>query len=94
MTVAPASRSVTVSWDAIHCSQRNGDITGYAVLFQCVNGTVLSDRTVMNQAFMASALTPFTNYSFRVAGVNSEGPGPFSDEIPILTDEEGILPTL
>ena len=44
------------------------------------------DRTL---TFTASGLTPHTNYIFRVAGVNSNGTGPYSSDITVLTDEDG-----
>ena len=39
--------------------------------------------------FTASGLTPHTNYSFGVAGVNSNGTGPYTNVMLILTDEDG-----
>ena len=45
----------------------------------------------MDRTFTASGLTPYTNYTFRVAGVNSNGTGPYTNTITILTDEDGKL---
>ena len=83
VTSSTTSRSVTVSWDDIECLERNGEITGYTVVFQ------QQGRNVTERNFTASGLTPHTNYTFRVAGVNSNGTGPFSANLIILTDEEG-----
>ncbi len=44
---------------------------------------------VTELAFTANGLTPFTNYTFRVAGVNSANTGMYSDIIIITTFEEG-----
>ena len=46
---------------------------------------------VIDRTFTASELTPHTNYTFRVAGVNSNGTGPYSNDITVLTDEDGKL---
>ena len=84
-----ASRSVSVSWTTIDCIERNGVITGYEVEFRRVDGTATTDGEVVGQTFTASGLQPYTVYTFQVAGVNSEGRGPFTDTIIIPTDEDG-----
>ena len=43
---------------------------------------------VMGQSFTASGLTPNTNYTFRVAGVNANGTGPFTESITINTSTD------
>ena len=59
-------------------------ITNYSGMLVGGPGEVnLMDRTLT-----ASGLTPHTNYTFRVAGVNSAGTGPFTDII-LTTAEEG-----
>ena len=82
------SRSVSVSWIKIRCIERNGQITKYTVEFQEVGGAPIPG-VVVNNNFTASGLSPYTNYTFRVAGVNDNGTGPFSDVTSILTEEEG-----
>ena len=82
------SRSVSVSWSKIECIERNGPITKYTVEFQEVGGAPIPG-VVVNRIFTASGLTPYTNYTFRVAGVNDNGTGPFSNVTNILTEEEG-----
>ena len=80
------SRSFIVTWESIECSERNGIITGYAVGFQEENGASVPGD-VMGESFTASGLTPHTVYTFRVAGVNSNGTGPFTN-FSIQTDED------
>ena len=82
------SRSVSVSWDAIDCSERNGEITNYTVELQSPRGIMIPGE-VVGQTFTASGLTPHTNHTFRVAGVNSNGTGPFTDAVIITTNNEG-----
>ena len=83
------SRSVSVSWDAIDCIERNGVITGYTVEFQEQGGARIPGE-VVGQTFTANGLTPQVNHTFRVAGVNRNGTGPFTDIITILNNEDGI----
>ena len=81
------ARSVSVSWNEIECIERNGMITNYTVEFSSLGGSVIPGVLMVERRFTASGLTPFTNYTFRVAGVNSIGAGPFSDLITIQTVE-------
>ena len=86
------STSVNLNWLKIDCIERNGVITDYTVVFQEQGGAVIpGDVNVMNRTFTASGLTPHTNYIFRVAGVNSNGAGPYSSDITVLTAEDGKL---
>ena len=90
MILSTTSRSVSVSWSTIECIKRNGEITNYTVVFQEQGGAVIpGEVNVMDRAFTASGLTPHTSYTFRIAGVNSNGTGPYTNTIVILTDEEG-----
>ena len=67
-------------------------ITNYTVVFQEQGGAVIPcEVNVMYRIFTASGLTPHTNYIFRVAGVNSNGTGPFSNEITVLTNENSKM---
>ena len=86
-TSSITSRSISVSWTQIGCIERNGPITNYTVEFQEVRGALIPGA-VVNRTFTASGLTPYTNYTFRVAGVNDNGTGPFSNVTSILTEEE------
>ena len=84
------SRSVNVTWDVIECIESNGIITNYTVVFKELDGTAIPGE-VMGQSFTATELTPYTSYTFQVAGVNSNGAGPHSNVTTILTDEDGLL---
>ena len=81
------SKSVSVSWSQIRCIERNGPITNYTVEFQEVGGALIPG-VVVNETFTISGLTPHTNYIFRVAAVNNNGTGPFTNVTSILTEEE------
>ena len=77
-----------MSWTEIECIERNGPITNYMVEFREVGGAV-TPGVVVNRTFTASGLTPYMNYTFRVAGVNKAGIGPFSNT-SIQTEEESM----
>ena len=51
-------------------------------------GGALITGVVENRTFTASGLIPYANYTFKVAGVNDNGTGPFSNVTSILTEEE------
>ncbi len=81
-------RSITVTWDTITCIERNGIITSYTVEFGPSGNTTM--RTGITElTFTANGLTPYTNYTFQVAGVNSVNTGIYSNILTITTFEEG-----
>ena len=89
VTYTVTSTIVNINWRQIDCIERNGVITDYTVVFQEQGGAVIpGEVNVMNRTFTASGLTPHTNYIFRVAGVNSNGTGPDSNNSTVLTDED------
>ena len=101
MTVAPTgvprnvevgdvtSGSVVITWEMILCIERNGVITDYTVVFRIEGGGVIpGEVNVMDRTFTASKLTPYTNYTFRVAGVNINGTGPHSNVTLVTTAED------
>ena len=83
------SRSISVSWDAIACIDQNGPNFRYEVEFQ-QNGTATAG-TISNLMFTANGLVPFTDYTFRVRGANSEGDGIFTQLRTIQTDQDSML---
>ena len=44
-----------------------------------------------DRSFFNGQLTPHTEYTFRVAGVNNNGTGPFTDIVSLTTDEDSKL---
>ena len=90
VTPSIPSRSIMVTWNTIECSERNGIITSYTVVFQEQGGANVPGNTV-DRTFSATELTPFTNYTFQVAGVNNVATGPLTDMITITTDEAGLF---
>ena len=84
------STSVNINWLEIDCIERNGVITNYRVVLQEQGGAVIpGEVNVMDRTFTASGLTPHTKYIFRVAGVNSNGTGPYTNDTIVMTEEDG-----
>ena len=84
--------SVSVSWNEIECIEHNGMITNYTVKFSSLGGSVTPGVLMVNERrFTASGLTPFTNYTFQVAGINGYGVGAFSNVTTIQTAEDSML---
>ena len=76
--VRTSSTNITIAWNAVNCTERNSNITGYVVHFTppstsgndsvMVAGTGDAGGTVT-----IDGLTPSTQYSIQVAAVNSDG---------------------
>ena len=85
---AVTSINFTVQWGTVDCAHRNGDITGYTVVIREVLGQMrmLRRNTLSNvyeETFMERKVS--TNYSIRVAAVNSDSVGVYSDAIYVKT---------
>ena len=89
------SMSITLTWRNINCTQHNGVITHFGVQYHWKLDGVLVMMNIENSNttnYTVDGLLPFTEYRFRIAGVNSEGPGPYTAFIgPIRTNEDGRL---
>lgn len=87
---ASQSRSISFTWDKVNnCLENNETVTGYAVEFGPLGGTtdsIITQDTM--RSFSMNGLTPGTNYTFRVAEINSVGIGVYSDVINVATLED------
>ena len=92
------SSSIDISWGEVPCLHRNGEITGYVIMYKKkgVNGggRQMSRQTqevrIMVDGHTATIddLDPLTEYSVMVAGVNSAGTGQFSEPVTVVTESE------
>lgn len=89
VATSKTTRSISATWDPIPCIERNGVIINYAVAFGPFGDEAVK-TAALNRMFMVHGLVPFTNYSFRVAGVTNAGIGVFTAAEIITTNEEGI----
>ena len=78
---------IIIHWTEISCIDRNGDITGYRILYGPANTESLMIFSLFTSHVFTN-LSPFTNYSFSVSGENGEGAGPFSDAAIFRTSED------
>ena len=89
-TEATAPRSLYFSWEPPLLEQQNGVIIGYTV-------NIVSDDNMMFQLYSeqhatnlsATIFKPYTVYRCAVAAITMPGTGPYSDDMVILTPEDG-----
>ena len=87
--------SITVQWGPVNCIHRNGEITGYLVQYEFQENGSTQTVNVSGDATNETTITELraaTNYSIKVAAVNSAGTGVYSDAMFVVT--EGILFTI
>ena len=80
------STAISLSWDEVNCTDRNGVITGYSIRWFNINEGVQS--TVNNSGatdITITGLTEFRLYNISVAAMNNNGVGPYSQEWTVCT---------
>ena len=88
------SRTISVSWDAIDCSNQNGPNFRYDVDFRPIEDRIAAhDGTINHVTFMIGGLQPFANYTFRVRGVNDAGNGNYTTLMRLQTDQDSMNST-
>ena len=79
-TVNPSS--LRVSWQLPPEMHRNGIITRYVIEYTRVeSGDITSETVTSGMTRTISGLVSFVDYSIRVAAINVNGTGPFSDAL-------------
>ena len=84
MSIQPTE--VFLRWRVMPCVQQNGPITAYVVYYYTTcsaNRDVQWNKSVVSTGDIIDSLTPNTEYTFRVAAVNVNGTGPFSEPITV-----------
>ena len=87
------SSSIDVNWGKVSCQHRNGEITGYVVVYMKILSRERGERRqtqegmvmVNGQTATIDNLDPLTEYSVMVAAVNSAGTGVFSEPVTAIT---------
>ncbi|KAL5486451.1 hypothetical protein EMCRGX_G018928 [Ephydatia muelleri] len=78
--------SVTISWGEVHCQDQNSVIVEYRVLYGAVTSGVGGTVATSGRTLTVNGLSPYTNYSFEVSAVNSDGAmGPYSSPLFVVT---------
>ena len=67
--------SITVEWQAVPCIHRNGNITGYAIIYHMRDNNQKYNMRSSGTMLTIPDLQPSTTYVISVAAVNSEGLG-------------------
>lgn len=77
------------TWDAIECTELNGELIGYLVEFLDQNGDIIyGEVDLMYRSFASYGLAPAADYSFRVAAVTIIGTGPVTERFFISTTDD------
>ena len=94
LATATSSISINVIWDEVPPIDQNGVITMYEILYIPLNdfGGLISANTtnVSKSDFNATLLDlqEYVNYTISVRPYTSEGPGPYSPSMIVLTLED------
>ena len=93
--MAVSSTIISVTWDMVPPIDQNGIITMYEVMYQPLeifNGNI-STQTINLSGIEMSVflidLQEFVSYNISVRAYTSVGAGPYSDEVTVLTLEDG-----
>ena len=81
--------TITLAWEEVECSERNGEITGYLV--HCTDNNAHNESVTIQwdtMMFTFQNLEPDTTYVFWVAAVNSNETGPPSNLVEGRTEKE------
>ena len=83
-TKQSGATSITVTWDPVPLSGRNGNITGYTVYYRAVSGHIVNNNELMikvNASVLTldlSNLEEYVTYNVSVSANTSVGEGPRS----------------
>ena len=82
--------SITLTWQSLARLQQNGEITNYSIIYN--ESSKMSGPFVTTiPSFTASSLFPGTSYIFKVAAVNSEGIGPYTQYVVTTVIPTGMF---
>ena len=81
------STAVRLSWEEVNCTQRNGTITGYIVQYYIEGGEAVLTVSALQgiTSIVISDLTESSFYYIRIAAINDNGMGPYSDALGFYT---------
>ena len=89
--------NITIHWNSVECSQRNGEIDGYRLVYYPTTDSSDNNKSVLindsnSKTFTIVGLQPRMNYTVRLEAVNTElsliGPG--AQKTVITSDPNGI----
>ena len=88
---AVTATSITITWQPLPACQPNGDITNYTIAYIMEGGMDMRFSVVdaPNLMDVVEPLTPYTNYTIKMAASTSVGRGEFGPELIVQTNESG-----
>ena len=90
---AVTATSITVTWQPLPPCEQNGVITNYTIAYRMEGETDMSfnesvvDAPNHNNTYVVESLTPYTNYSIKMAASTSVGQGGFGPNVTVQTNE-------
>uniref|UniRef100_A0A0N5API7 Down syndrome cell adhesion molecule a n=1 Tax=Syphacia muris TaxID=451379 RepID=A0A0N5API7_9BILA len=90
---ALSTKSIKVKWDSVEVGMRNGDILGYQVKCKAKGRDSKADFFNVNRNdlfYIINGLEREMEYHIRVAAVNVNGSGPFSEAVKVVTLSENL----
>ena len=96
-TFNTSSRSLRVTWEPVPVLWRFGIIRGYQVIITDTrNGDEYIDDVKVgeNRSLERAGFERYTNYTVKVAAYTIKGLGNFSEELRVITDEDGMCDKL
>ena len=81
-------RSLKFQWEPPIPEDRNGEITGYEYNLTEQNSWNNVDTVGLTWHVFKQQLTPYTNYTVKIAAMTSVGVGPYSEPIFARTKED------
>ena len=85
---AVTATSIAVAWQPLPVCDQNGVITNYTIAYKMEGGSFIEVVVdAANRTAVVTPLTPFTNYTIKMAASTSVGRGDFGQEVTIRTNE-------
>ena len=90
-TVSTTATSVTITWQRLPTCEQNGVITNYTIAYRMEGGMDMNFTEMVvdaaNLTAVVTPLTPYTNYTLKMAASTSVGRGKFGPEMTVQTNE-------
>ena len=83
--------NITITWQPLQPCEQNGVITNYTIAYRMEGGMDMNITEMVVGAASLTAvvtpLTPYTNYTIKMAASTSVGRGEFGPEMTVQTNE-------
>lgn len=86
--VSLTSKTIELTWNDVICAERGGLLRNYDVFVKTNDVTIQILSSQTNEAYV-TGLKPYSNYTVQVRYVNNIQNGPLSDELHVVTLQDG-----